>query len=381
MSVGSMTVGEKEGRMNRRSTARALCIALLVLVVGFGFAEEREGIYVEFDPRIIGADVRLGYRVPLVSKRLTAVSAMVGGAWGGEAYYRFPDDSPYPPGAPYEAATFNRVNLIWDVGVEQDLSANPTTLVSPFVFYRGMRNVPLDDVEEDELFLASPRSDAAGILTNELLVGAYFDAVRENDTFATQTGFYGEASAAVAPRGLANDVVGESDYTRMNLTLKGFLPLAEVGSHDDPILGAYLAGFLSVDSVLGSAIPHSVRSTFGGLDQRWGLGGAVRGVDKQRFDSSFKAVANLEARFAFPGVLDPWIVPGIVTYVDAGYYLDTEELAPDSEGVAVTSGVGLSVDALGIATLVFYTQYYLNGNTVRRDSPWTPFALGFGLHF
>lgn len=364
-----------------RLLARIALGALLVVVVLPGWSQDSPGIYVEFDPRIIGANLRVGYRLPLLEDRLTSISALGGGAWGGEAYYRFKDDTLYPPGEPADAATHNRWTFIWDAGIEQDLSRSPDLLVAPFIFYRGMRNTNLADPGEKPLILKSQRPDATAILMNVLLFGGYVDGVTENEEYATKSGIYGEASAAYAPPWLANDIVGTSDFTRWNLTLNGFLPMA---TFESPKAGAYLAGFLAADWVTGEAIPHIVRSSIGGLDPRDALGGAVRGVDAQRFDATVKVAANLEGRIAFTDLFDPWIVPGFVVYVDGGYYFDSEELSSipaENQGFAFTTGAGLSTNLLELATLVFYTQYYLGGSTVKRDSPWTPFALGFGLHF
>lgn len=369
--------------MNRR-TALAILVFALVLA-GWTGAEESDGFFTEFDPRIIGADVRVGYRFDLLPVGLTQVSGLVGGAWGGEAYYRYDDDSFVEPGdsGPTNVA-FNRVNVRWDVGAGQDTAASGSLSISPFVYYRGFRNFPLDDESEEELFLDSPRSDAGGILSNGVLAGVFVDSVVADENYAVERGVYAEASVGFSPRWLLNDIVGASDFGRVNVTAKGFLPVAAVGAAADPVLGAYLAGFYAIDYLYGPTIPHAAASTVGGLNPRFGVGGAVRGVDSQRFDASFKTIANVEARVTFPGVLDPYLVPGIVVYLDGAYFSDLRELSPNTSehsGYAATSGAGVSVDFFGIATLVFYTQYYLTGSTVARNSPWTPFALGFGYHF
>lgn len=371
--------------MNRCAVRIAVFCVLLACMATAGWTQESAGVFTEFNPRIVGLDVRAGYAAPLLPDRLTAVSGMFGGAWGGKAYYRYPDDSLYPAGGDSAVdPAFRRVNLRWDVGVVQDLARSRSLELSPFLFYRGTRNYVLDDDAADELFLSSPRSDARGILENRFLTGLYLRNLNVDSPYKTVEGVYAETSIALAPAWLLNELVGAADYGRLNVTVKGFLPVFTAGTLDEPVLGAYLAGFYSLDYAYGDIVPHTVRSTLGGLEPRSALGGAVRGVDSQRFDASMKTVGNIEARLMFPGLLDPYLIPGLVLYLDGGYYLDAEQLSPHSEehsDYALTTGAGLSVDFFGIATLVFYTQYYLTGSTVARSSPWTPFALGFGLHF
>jgi hypothetical protein len=72
-----------------------------------------------------------------------------------------------------------------------------------------------------------------------------------------------------------------------------------------------------------------------------------------------------------------------VVHSDFGYYDDREELSPSGEehtGIALSSGLGLSVTAVDVATIVLYT-HYLWTETLVTGGSWQPVGIGFGFHF
>jgi hypothetical protein len=118
----------------------------------------------------------------------------------------------------------------------------------------------------------------------------------------------------------------------------------------------------------GASIPLVIRQSFGGLDPRVGLGGAVRGVDSGSLDANLKAVNNLELRLSGPALFTPIIVPGIVAYVDAGWFDQVGEAVADpAMGFVASTGGGVFVNFFDFAQLFLYLNYRLIGTNANGD--------------
>jgi hypothetical protein len=92
-------------------------------------------------------------------------------------------------------------------------------------------------------------------------------------------------------------------------------------------------------------------------------------------------VNNLELRANLPAVLRPDLVPGVLVFLDAGYYNQVGEPGVSSPGSGFVAGTGAGayIDALNLDSLAVYLEYRLDkpnaaGNRVQLFAE-------FGMHF
>jgi hypothetical protein len=364
---------------------RATLMVLFVMLAGScGWAqEERSPLVFDIGLRIWGADIGVGYRgIALVPGVDTTFWAYAGGGYQDVSFYREPAGELVEPGAlGSRDPAFTRIEGLWKAGMAQGLVWNSrieANLLEAFAFYRGRYDV--NQAEAGSLLAATSISvlpDRDGSLLNSILAGLAMNDLRFETKHKVYDGTSAEVSAEWGP--------GAVGWLRFNGTFRWFVPLYDVAP-DRPVnlFSVYLAGFVAADYALGlgGPVPLQVRRSLGGRDMINGLGGALRGVDATSADTNFKAVNNLEVRMNLPALFLPDLVPGIVVFWDAGYYDQVGEpgVARPGSGFVTSTGAGISLNLLDIATLVGYVQYRLDAPNANRQYL-TPFALEFGLHF
>lgn len=337
--------------------------------------------------RLYGADIDLDYHLDtLPGEPRTTVMLGVGGGNQGFTYYRQPDgslflDSVSVEGTTYDpsdgAAEFRAWNVDWRAGIRQGILWNDATRrngVEAFVIYRGrlQRNVA------DSLQIAGAAPDTVvppeGYLAQSILTGIRWDDEREDARRMTR-GSYAEVSIEVEP----------GSFTRWNGEARGFYPLFGYGA--EPLSGAWgasLAGRVIVDVLqYAGTPPYYALQQVGGTKIESGLGGVVRGIDSRLFDAPLKVVANGEIRVTTPEPGIPGLLPGLLAFVDVGYY-DFLDLAVETHGASQlipTTGAGVFLNAFGLASFTGYVQYSFVQERVSAQSRLTPFAFAFGLHF
>ncbi len=356
---------------------------------------EEKDLLVQPGPLLWGAEVDLGLQnyVQLMQETNTIVWLHAGGWWGSDGYYRTPDFEIYDgsTGDAADITSFNEWGALWSLGFTQGLVPRAEAgrdLLRLEAWYRARYEQHLLKEDADDLMARSNLPDAEALLLNRLFLGLIYDATVDNGTTKQTDGLEAEASVEAAPGFLGNSIVGDSRFLRMNVTGRYYRALLDAvdGSAAAPSVG--LAVFAAADQLVSlssdhTTIPADTRQSIGGLSPRTGLGGAVRGIDSGRYDANTKVVANLEARTFFHNLLPFNVTPGIVAYVDAGYYRNPAGAPSTStsySGFLASAGAGISINAFDIATLVGYTGYNLTGTNVDGES-WMPFFLGFGLHF
>ena len=352
----------------------------LALVIGTpGIAQEGPQLLIA--PKIIGLDIGAGFTpFSLVPDLDTVTWLVAGAAWQGRGYYRNTDGSLFT-GDP-ETASYDRLRFNWRLGLQQQLAAPPDGSIaglSAQLWYIGSWMSRFAD--SGSTIESAPLPDAEASQINRLLAAISFDAV-ESSADGLQNGGSVEVSAEYGP-GFVN-FVGGADYLRLNLTTTAYVPVWTLYSNEQRLMSLTLAAFSSIDSAFGSSIPIEVRQSFGGLSPRDGLGGAVRGIRGTRFGVANKLVANVETRFDLPAIEIPGlgsIRPGILSFLDAGTYSDELTVPSPVAGSEVSIGTAVYVDVLRIATLAFYTSFWVTGDRLGDQGQWNPFALGFGLHF
>jgi hypothetical protein len=73
-------------------------------------------------------------------------------------------------------------------------------------------------------------------------------------------------------------------------------------------------------------------------------------------------------------------VPGLVVYLDAGFFDSAGSPGPAARGFVASTGAGVFVDLFGFAQLTGYLHYRLVGVNAN-GSALTPLSVDFGLKF
>ena len=369
---------------------RRLIALWVVLGVGVALGAQPSQWEFGFGPRIFGAAFAPRYMLqpPTIEGVETSITGLLSGAYQSSGYYRSPDGSYVVPAdviANGRILNYSLLDFTWELGIRQGIVPRTDALAdaaSVFFFYRGNYRYPFAD--DDALFFQSDLSDTVGSLRGSFVSGVAYNRVTQNTVTRVRNGVQAEIALEWGPSFLHNQIVGIADYGRWSARAAGFLPLYALEPvRDRNRLSVYAAGFAAVDWATGPAIPETIRASIGGRQVRPGTGGSVRGYGSGRFDATFKSVVNAELRVGLPAIALPVIVPGLVIYTDAGYYVDGAARSPiesENQGLLLSSGIGASIDLFDAATLVFYTNYLWTerGNTGER---WVPFAMGFGFHF
>lgn len=386
-------------RIQRPAPAAALFAVLFLALAATPLVAGDLPLAFDGGPRIWGADLGIGYTgLELLDGRDTTLWLWAGGGWEKMPFYRMADGtmeaeyldlatgalSPLPVAIDAENDPFyQRAEVKWQLGIVQGLVAgegDAPDLVVAFLYYRGRWDRHLDQGSLLSTSPTYPFPDRNVIFQNSLLAGVAYQGVTKN-AHTVKSGLEAEASVEWGPSFASSASLGDTDFLRLNATARAFLPLYDAEpDRDRNLFSVYAGDFAAVDWVTGDPVPLNVRQSFGGLSPRLGLGGAVRGVDPGSLDGNFKAVNNLEIRVLGPALVIPDIVPGLVTYLDAGVFGSAGSPGPDAWGFVATTGAGVFVDFFGFAQITGYLQYRLVGENAN-GSALTPFALDFTLKF
>lgn len=368
--------------------------ALLLLVLPEELPAQERDFIVSPGPLLWGAQADLGLQNYLQIREETNTTFWLhlGSWWGSDSYYRYPDYRIYDGALGAEDITsFNEWGLAWGLGFAQGLiprEAEGRDLLRVETWYRAHYEDHLLQDESDDLIVRSDLPDRRGVLLNKLFLALIYDETRTDLTSKQKDGLYGELSGEVAPAFLGNELVGSSNFARVNATLRYYRSLLNLGGNSRLVPTLGLATFAAADQLVligddHRRIPADARQAIGGLSPRTGLGGAIRGLDSGRFDANTKLVGNLELRAFFPYALPLNVTPGLVMFLDGGYYRQPAGAAVGSRnfsGFLAGTGIGVSITLFDLATLVGYSAYNLSGENVDGRS-WKPFFLGFGLHY
>jgi hypothetical protein len=205
--------------------------------------------------------------------------------------------------------------------------------------------------------------------------------VAEHPSHGTKDGLFAEASTEWGPEFLLNTSVGRSSYVRLNVSAAGYHTLFDLAaSRELNSLSMYVANYVSLDWAGGSSIPIHVSQTFGGRKLRSGLGGSVRGFETKLFDTTFKAVDNLELRIHGPALLIPSLYPVGVLHLDAGYFSGYfGSPADDPQGILLSTGVTVGVNLLDVTVAGVSLTAPIVGE--RADGKVVEIKLRLSIHF
>ncbi len=333
-----------------------------------------------------GLDTVLQYKGLTIVPGLETILENDAGA-GYQYNYFFRNANGAPVVGSDAGTAFSQFEVVDDLGIRQGILWNPKlrrNLLEGFAFYRFHYDYDYQDPTQNQLIFQSSFPDARQALFNSLMGGFSYNTTVQDKIHATWNGTYGEASAEWGPRAFLN-TIGQADFYRLNLTAWGFKTFyTSTTKTKANLFSLYGAYQVRVDYAGGSSIPIYVMQTFGGryFHLRYGLGDAVRGFEQGAYDTNFKAAVNFDLRATGPGVYWPllihgYLIPGLYTFLDGGYYNDYfGDPAGTPGGFLVSTGVGAYVDVLGLGNVTALIGFPLYGRRV--DG--APYALVFHFH-
>lgn len=342
-----------------------------------------------YDVRLWGFVGGIGYRgLSFADGMDTIFWVYGGGGWQERYYYRYPDGGIYdglregdnPEVDPF----YRRLNAEWKAGIAQGICFNPVideNLLELFFFYKGRYDYHYADTwtADPILFKTDTVADRDGIFQNSFLTGVSRNDVRFDEVSRTITGTYAEASFEWGPSGLGNDIVGIADFSRLNLTGMGFQELfRRISARGFNLLSGYFCTFASFDVSFGNSIPLNIRQTFGGREPRLGLGDALRGADKAKYDSRLKFVHNLELRINGPAFIWRGLLPGFLFFFDYGFY---NNLDGWEAGFLASTGLGFFLHFFNLTSFTAYIPLVLLTERKSDGRYLTPIIFEFSLQF
>jgi hypothetical protein len=333
----------------------------------------------------IGLGITLGYTGADVVEGLdTRLLLGLGASWDDVNFYQKADGRMAEPseGIWVEDTRFKRVHADWSLGVAQGLlwaEKAKRNQLEGYLHYRGVVNGnQIPNGSALILNQAAPLPDTQGILMNSVFTGLTLNLKDEDKDSKKISGILLDASVEWAPRFAGNALYGDSDFVRLNLQASGFLPLLAVtGKEGKTDLTVLLCGNLVADWLAGPSIPTHALSAIGGQEVKPGLGGWVRGLDNHRFATELKIVDNLELRVLFPSLIHSDFTPGVLAFLDSGYYASART---GERGLVATTGAGIVFVVFNSLQATAYLSYVMNGTNMN-GAAFVPFSFAARYQF
>ena len=211
----------------------------------------------------------------------TIVENDLGAGYETDNYYRYPGGTLYfGPSGDGSPVLFDRLEILEGLGIRQGIlwdQSRKRNLVEGFLFYR--LHYDKSYAGASSLLAQSNAPDRDQILSNSLIAGFSASTVVKDNVHKTRDGLYGEASVQWGPSFFFNSI-GNADFYRLNVTLKGFRTLyTSPSSGDWNLFSIYMGDFVSVDYAGGNSIPYYVQESTGGLHPRATTDDWVRGFE------------------------------------------------------------------------------------------------------
>lgn len=207
---------------------------------------------------------------------------------------------------------------------------------------------------------ASAYPDQAGNVTNIVQFGVELDRL---DAFDVYDGFNVDASVILAPRWLANNLLGDNNFLNVNLTAKAFYSLLEIKRKESELtaFGIYLGDRVQLDYITGDAIPQF-------FQEKPALGSKMRGFEGMSMGTEFTAVNNFDVRLYGFEFIDN-INPVINLFLDAGFfagkYLNTDYI--ETGDVRLSTGFELALNIIDFAQVGYMFGFPLIGSNLQEE--------------
>jgi hypothetical protein len=360
--------------------------AVLCLVTASAAVQADDPLAFDIMPDWIGLTLGLQYKgIAFFPEVDTILSAGLGASYDWFGYYRTPSGGAYNGdlgGYDPETAPVNtRASLKFNTGLSQGILWNERKMqnrLSVFVRYNLLYYYNFKDENATQLVFNSALPDREQQLQNSLLVGLAWADIDYTNPHQVLSGTASEISLEYGPEWFFNNVVGDADFYRFNLSARAFLPLFDLFPDSElNVFSGYLGVYFAADYADGGYVPLNILESLGGPSPRKGLGYAVRGLEDCRYNTPLKLVGNIDLRINLPALGTNDIMPGLIAFFDCGYYnfMDFKE-----SGFIVSTGGGVILSLFRSLHLTFTTQYLLNATRVTGDK-WTPLFFEFIFHF
>jgi len=369
-------------------------VCILVNSALFSQTPDPQGLNIRPGLRLWGLALEIGYADTLFVPELTTELVLgIGAAYQSQNYFRDPGTKDFVTATSFSneeevtnAIAFNQFNLYSYLGVRQSLGSG--FWLDGFYKLWWNYNFP-ENAHADNLFFQTTDTDRDGSLTHSFFLAGRYTNLNRDPITRLNSGLLGILSAEYAP-GVLNPL-GKAHFFRTSVDLRGYIPITRNVNEETSMnrFSASLALMTITDYTWGlssensfDGVPYHVRSSFGGLQSRSGLGGTIRGFESGRFDAGFKNAQSIELRMVLPTLFVPGLLPLAVVHGDFGFWalpLEVTSTTP-TFGFVASTGLGLGLDIFGFGTLIAYTHFGF-GETLLNGANWRPFALGFGFHF
>lgn len=305
----------------------------------------------------------------LIEGQKTSLETELRGGWlTQESYYTGSFESPLSPSDifDYTNAAFKTVFVQNTAGIRQGFirnDRNGKNLIESFLYYKARWEGHTESDGNSPWFMAlTDNPETESIFQNSIVAGAAYNDIFRNP-HGIKDGFNGELKAEYAPSFMNTT----ADYYCFTGEVQAYLPILDLSPEKkNNTFSVYLADRVRGAYTEGSYRPYSIR-----LENA----AEVRGIEKERLDSRFTAVNNLELRFNLPSIILSDVKPGILTYFDVGYYYENSSC----NGTVLSTGAGLYLDLFVAFQGGLRYDYLLKGE--RMDKTVSSFNMMLTYYF
>ncbi len=309
--------------MKRGLLAFALGCLLVMPAYGFDLSQLSPVVGdIEVHPDVLGgtvpASLTAGGRytgLTLIPGHMTSVTLRAGGGYMSRNIWKGTDGKEETP--PYEGDAVSLWNARWEVIFSQGLLSSSWTGRDFFSLYAGYSGRWEHMTDTEGTVYESPDlavfPDGDGIISHALIGGAALDGVRYDGI--VPAGAVLRAEYWYAPGWLGNRGTGETDFSMITASIKGYYPLyASRTQQGRNLVSVYLANRIRADRVFGfeSGVPMYAQNEFA-------LGSHMRGLERLSRAGSLTAVNNFDVRFVGPEVFADRLYPRFHLFFDCGY--------------------------------------------------------------
>lgn len=336
---------------------------LFIFISGMIFAEKTASSFhfSGFPTDLWAGKISAGYTgLSLIEGEETSFETILSGGWlTRHSYYSgsFLNRETSTPSFNYETALF-KMGFVQDLlGIRQGFirnGRNSKNLIEGFIYYRGRWETHVKpEGTNPSFFSLSDNPEKDGIFVNAAVVGlAYNDVVRNGH--GVKNGLDGKISVEYAP----DFINSTADYYSIVFEGMGYLPLYDSQPRKDMnLFSLYLADRIRVAHNGGGYRTFTVRRE-DALQ--------LRGIERERQDSRFTAVNNLDLRMNLPSLFIPDLKFGILGFFDSGYYYEDTSY----NGTYFSTGAALYLDIFGAFQGGIRYNYLLSGERMntKKDS-------------
>ncbi len=337
-----------------------LFMLILILLSGMLAAEEKNSVFhFSFFPTDVWAvEGSAGYTgLALADGQETSFETIVSGGWlTRHSYYSGSFKNRERPNTTFSdtAARFN-LGFIQDLlGIRQGFvrnRRNGKNLVEGFLYYRGRWEAHVKpDGTNPSFFSLTDNPEKTGIFSNAAVIGfAYNNSVRNKH--GVKNGLDAKISFEYAPP----VINAAADYNSTVCWAAGYIPLFD--STPDTamnLFSLYLADRVRLALSGGEYRTFTIRRE-DALQ--------LRGFERERTDSRFTAVNNLEIRANLPSLFTPDIKFGLLGFFDSGFYYEDSSY----NGTLFSTGAALYIDLFGAFQGGIRYNYLLTGEKMNTD--------------